>query len=274
MTPKEKIQLTEAQETLLITLYSKTLGAPEGFFEDPAAWKMLERIDYDFSALRVKTGTRLTVCLRAMKLDDYVRDFLAENPGGTVIHLGCGLDTRCQRVGAQAGAWYDLDLPDVIELRRKFTPESESYHLLPASAADLDWINMVILRGSRVMIVAEGLLMYLRPEEVKSLVRRLTETFPGAALAFDAFSELTARSVHRNPSLQKTGAAIRWGIDDPGEIETWAPGVALQEEWYFSQSSRIEALPFLYRLMFRISGLFQAANKAHRVLYYRLGGEE
>lgn len=273
MASKEKIRLSEAQETLLITLYSKTLGAPDGFFEDPAAWEMLERIDYDFSALRVKTGTRLTVCLRAMKLDEYVREFLSQNPGGTVIHLGCGLDTRYQRLGADVEDWYDLDLPEVIALRRKFTPESEGYHLLSASVTDPDWINMIIHRGSRVMIVAEGLLMYLSPQEVQDLIRRLAETFPGASFAFDVFSELTARNVHRNASLQKTGATIRWGIDDPAEIEKWAPDVKLKEEWYFSQSERIARLPFVYRLMFYISGLFQAANKAHRLLYYHLGGE-
>ena len=89
-------------------------------------------------------------------------------------------------------------------------------------------------------------------------------------MVFDAFSAFTARNVYRNPSLKKTGAVIQWGIDDPREIEKWAPGIHLNEEWFFDQAEEIDGLSFGYRLMFKISGLFAAARKAYRILDYNL----
>ena len=267
---KKKVRLVAEQETLMITLYSKTLGSPPGWFVDPAAWKIIRSVDYDFSQLKVKTGTRLTVCLRAMKIDREIRKFLQAAPGGVVLHLGCGLDTRFDRVDDGQVAWYDLDLPAVIELRRKFFSENERYHMIASSVTDWGWLDQVQAGGKPVFVAAEGLLMYLPPADVKELVTRLQAAFPGCRLVFDAFSTLTARSVHHNPSLGKTGAVIQWGIDDPREIEGWAPGIHLNEEWYFDQAEEIARLSPGYRLMFKISGLFAVARKAHRILDFSL----
>lgn len=117
---KEKIRLAAEQETLLITLYSKTLGCPQSVFEDEMSWKILENIEYDFSR-QVPVGTRLTVCLRAKKIDGYAKEFLASQPRSLVLHLGCGLDSRYTRVNNGEVEWYDLDMPGVIDLRKSIT---------------------------------------------------------------------------------------------------------------------------------------------------------
>ena len=267
--PKEKIRLTAEQETLMITLYCKTLGAPKGLFQDDAAWKIVERVEYDFSRLNVAPGTRLTVFMRAKRLDGYVRQFLFRRPDGVVLNLGCGLDTRCFRVDNGKVRWHDLDLPDVIELRKKFFAENSRYRMIASSVLHYRWMDAVP-RGAPVFIVAEGLLMYLPEDKVKELILRLRETFPESEMAFDAFSTLTARNVKRAASLRKTGAMIHWGIDEAKTIESWAPGIHLKEEWVFTQSEDIQKMNLAIRLMFRLAGLFSAATKAHRVLYYSL----
>jgi O-methyltransferase involved in polyketide biosynthesis len=267
--PKEKITLAAEQETLMITLYCKTLAAPKGVFSDAEAWKIVDRVDYDFSRLKVKPGTRLTVFMRAKRLDEYVRAFLSRAPDGIVLHLGCGLDTRFFRVDNGTATWFDLDLPDVIELRRKFFSESPQYRMIASSVTDLRWLEQ-IPRGRPVFVVAEGLLMYLTEEKVKELLLRLRGAFPGCEIAFDAFSTLTARNIKRADVLKTTGASIHWGIDDPQRIETWAPGIRLKEEWTFMQSEDIGKLGAANSLMFKLAGLFPAAAKAHRILYFQL----
>lgn len=264
---KEKITLTEAQETLLIPLYSK---AREEFFVDPKAREILTLVDYDFAGLKVPRKTAVTLCIRANRLDAYARAFLAGHPDGMVIQLGCGLDSRCLRVQPGKAQWYDLDLPDVIALRRSFYPESASYHLIASSATDLRWLDQVPQRGLPVLVIAEGLLMYLEGDEIRALVLKLQEVFPGCELACDVFSTLTARNLKSHPSLKETGAVIRWGVDDPTRLESWGPGIRLKEEWYFSQAAEIARLDPLYRLMFKLAGLFAVANKAHRIVYYCL----
>jgi O-methyltransferase involved in polyketide biosynthesis len=267
---KEKIRLTPEQETLLITLYSKALGCPDSLFTDEKSLEILEQIDYDFSQLKIPVGTRLTVCIRAKKVDDYVRGFLADHPKGLVLHLGCGLDSRYTRVDNGDVEWYDLDMPEVIDLRKIFYEETDRYHMIPSSVTNLRWVETIPSQSRPVMVIAEGLMMYLTEEEVRSLILKLKENFPGCEFVFDAYSTLTARSVKGHPSLRRTGAVIHWGIDDANAIEKWGDGIQLKEEWYFTQSEAIETLAFGYRLIFRLTGLFLAARKAHRILYYTL----
>jgi O-methyltransferase involved in polyketide biosynthesis len=269
---REKISLRGEQETLLVPLYAKAVESqrPDPIFVDRKAQKILEQIEYDFAGLHVPRKTAVMVCIRANKLDAYTRQFLAKHPQGIVLHLGCGLDSRCTRVDNRQVEWYDLDVPGVIDLRRRFYDETDRYHMIPSSVTDWDWIEGITAAGRPVLAVAEGLLMYLPEEEVKALILNLREAFPGCELAFDAFSTLTARSVTLHPSLKATGAEARWGIDDPTAIEDWAEGIRLVEEWYFTQAEEIKKLDFGLRLGFWLGSLFQTAKKAHRILYYSL----
>lgn len=269
---KEKILLTKEQETLLVPLYSKAVESqqPNPIFVDGKAQEIVEHIKYDFAKLKIPRKTAVTLCIRAKKMDVYTREFLASHPRSVVIHLGCGLDSRYSRVNSGGVEWYDLDMPEVIDLRRKFYEETDTYHMIPSSVTDLGWIDSISPRGRPVLVIAEGLLMYLKEEDVIALILKLKEAFPGCGLVFDAYSALTAKSAKNHPSIKKTGAVIHWGIDDATAIEQWAEGIRLKEEWYFTQAEDIGKLGLGYRLAFRIAGLFTAAKKAHRILYYSL----
>lgn len=270
MEDQQKILLPPKEETLLITLYSRAATCPESILADENAQAVFAQVDFDFEQLHVPTGTRLTICLRARKFDDIVVEFLDEHPRGLVLHLGCGLDTRYFRVDNGKTEWYDLDFPSVIELREKFFQETERYHTIPSSVTDMAWIEKIPKTDDAALILAEGLLMYLEEDQVLSLIDRLKSRFPGSILAFDAFSTLTARNIHRNPSMKATGATVRWGIDEPEQIERWVEGVQLLEEWFFVQSEHIRAFGIFNRMIFKLAGLFSVANKAHRILQYKL----
>ena len=269
MTTKTKVSLTPEQETLLITLYAKAQPDNPLLF-DPKAQDILSQVDYDFARLDVPYKTVVLVCQRAKKMDSVTRDFLHEHPGGVVLQLGCGLDSRFLRVDDGRVLWYDLDMPPVVELRRQFFTESGRYHMIAASVTDLEWSDRVAARGRPVLVVAEGLLMYLDEADVRRLVLRLHETFPGCRLIADVFSRRTARSAANHPSLRRTGATLGWGADDPRELEAWAPGIRLLEEWYFTDDPDLDRLSFAYRLAYRLAGAFKMVQQAHRIVYYQL----
>jgi O-methyltransferase involved in polyketide biosynthesis len=270
MNEKAKITLSPEQETLLIPLYAKAQPGNPLFF-DARARDILDRVDYDFTRLRVPYKTVVLVCQRAKKFDAVTTTFLAEHPNGVELHLGCGLDSRFWRVDNGQVEWYDLDMTPVIELRRKFYPEHERYHPIASSVTDLDWMNAVAAKDRSALIVAEGLLMYLGEADVKRLFLRLREAFPGCRLIADVFSRMTARSATKHPSLKQTGASIGWGIDDPHEVEDWAQGVRLLEEWYFTQDPDLNRLSAGYRLAYKLAGAFKMVQRAHRIVYYQLG---
>jgi len=99
---------------------------------------------------------------------------------------------------------------------------------------------------------------------------RLREAFPGCRLIADVFSRLTARSATRHPSLKQTGASIGWGIDEPRQVESWAQGIRLLEEWYFTQDPDLDRLSPCYRLAYRLAGALNVVRRAHRIVYYQL----
>jgi hypothetical protein len=101
-------------------------------------------------------------------------------------------------------------------------------------------------------------------------VLKLRETFPGCRLIADVFSRLTARAATGHPSLKLTGAALAWGIDDPREMEAWASGIRLLEEWCFSDDPDLSHLSFGYRLAYKLAGAFKMVQRAHRIVYYQL----
>jgi O-methyltransferase involved in polyketide biosynthesis len=187
-----------------------------------------------------------------------------------VVQLGCGLDSRFLRADDGRVEWYDLDMPPVVELRHEFFTEGERYRMIASSVTDLEWVDRVRYDGQPALVVAEGLLMYLGEADVRRVVLRLRESFPGCRLIADVFSHLAARVAGNHPALKYTGATVGWGIDDPRELEAWAPGVRLLEEWFFTDDPDLVRLSWGYRLAYKLVGAFKMVRRAHRIVSYQL----
>ena len=113
---------------------------PDAIIKDQAVVSLIDRLDYDFSGYKFGKEDEVAIILRNRQFDRFTQDFLKRFPNSVVVHLGCGLDSRFERVDNGVVEWYDLDLPEVIELRRKLLGgERPRYHLLPCSMLDEEW---------------------------------------------------------------------------------------------------------------------------------------
>jgi O-methyltransferase involved in polyketide biosynthesis len=131
MENKFSISLTGVPETLLIPLYvrAKESRRPDAMQRDDIAVAVIDQLDYDFTRIKLQGHDELGIILRLREFDRFARDFLTAHPDGVIVHIGCGLDTRFERVDNGGVEWYDLDLPDVIELHRKLVGEQGGrYH--------------------------------------------------------------------------------------------------------------------------------------------------
>ena len=260
-----KIELKNEMETLIIPLYGKAKMSQAGIFHDPYAEEMIKKISYNYAKLKIQQKTQVMLAMRAAILDIFAQDFISKNQSCTVLHLGCGLDARFMRLNPRVGSWYDLDFPEVIEIKKKLLPESERYKYISSSVTDTSWISSIPKNRNEMLVIAEGLFMYLREDEVKNLFIGLKSNFHNLIIIFDAYSKLTARSAKHHPSLKKTGAEVKWGIDNPREIEGFADGIKHLKTIYFTAPEITKNLPRSYRMMFKIAGLFKSAREAHRV---------
>ena len=155
MSENVNLNLSGVPETLLMTLYIRAMKSqrPDALIKDEKAVALVTQMSYDFGRVRqikMDEDDKVTVILRNLEFDRQARDFLARHPQAVVVHIGCGLDSRFERVDNGQVEWYDLDLPEVIELRRKFIgSERKRYHLLGCSAFDSAWLDAVSAHRQR-----------------------------------------------------------------------------------------------------------------------------
>lgn len=250
-------QLTGVPETLLIPLWARAVETEkeQPIIRDPKAVEMVARVDYDFSRFEKVWLSQLGVAIRTMLLDRETGNFLQRNPGAVVINLGAGLDTRVERFKEQVTCWYDLDLPEVISLRRQFFAEDERHRLIAGSAFDLSWLEQIAHTGKPVLLLCEGMLMYFDELEVRRLFTELAIRLPGSEMLFEVLAPIAVgRSKHHDSvSRMESAAEFKWGPKDCRVLEAWDSRIHYVEEWnYFDFHrdrwkwfGRIARLPFL-----------------------------
>ncbi len=270
----DKITLSFEKETLLIPLHGKAMDfkSPNSMLSDKKAAEIVAQIDYDFSRLKIQNKTNLMMCMRAKMLDEITEEMLDSGRKTLVLHLGCGLDSRCIRAGKKAAAWYDVDFPEVIAIRKEFFPETKTYHLVGSSVTEADWMKTIPKDFDDVLVIAEGMMMYLKEDEIKTLLSRLKNRFTSFDLVMDVYSRLTAKTAKNHPSIKKTGVKEFWGMDDPKTLEAWRMGIIHQKTGYFT-AYHLEKLKPFDRRIFSWANRFKMAKNAHRIEIYHLGSE-
>ena len=256
--------LNAVSQTLMIPLHFRAIESqrPDALVRDPKAVELVGQLDYDFSGVQRLKDEQVNYLLRMREFDRLARAFLAEHPDGVIIDLGCGLDTRFERVDNGQVEWYGLDLPEVIELRKdllKVTPRS---HFIGCSVLDFSWMDALSGQaGKHILFLAEAMLVYLEEADVKRLVQALTERFPGAELVCDAYSPVVVRFHPRPPDMPRPC----WGLKNDRDVEAWAPCIRLLGQWYYfdKPEPRLGAFQLMRYVPF--------VARAVRIVHYRLG---
>jgi O-methyltransferase involved in polyketide biosynthesis len=213
-----QLELGKVQQTLFFPLLARARETQSNrpLLNDPRAVELVREINFDAAAFQA--AMRFMVVIRTMIFDWWVRQFLADHPNGTVVELGTGLNTRFERTDNGSVRWIDLDLPDTIELRRRFFADTDRRRMLAASLLDEDWLPEVGKLPGPYFFVSDGVLVYLREEEVTGALARIAARFPGSRLAFDTYPLATFKFEHKMAA--KRGLALwQWPCDDPRTLE-------------------------------------------------------
>lgn len=225
--------LSGIPETMLIALWARAAESKREnpIIRDDQAVHMVGQIEYDFSKFNNGWLSQLGVAVRTEILDREVNKFIRNYPDGVIINIGCGLDTRYFRLNNGKVHWYDLDLPEAIDIRKNFFCETQCYKMIPKSVFDNSWINEVDVKDRQVLIIAEGILMYFTEKQVKALMNTLVENFPGANMLFEMFPSLLVKQSKRHDTVKKTSAKFQWGIKNGREILKMNSHIQFTDEW-------------------------------------------
>ncbi|MBI5351001.1 MAG: class I SAM-dependent methyltransferase [Chloroflexi bacterium] len=261
--------LKDISETLLLTLNVRANESqrPDAMIKDDKAVEMVKRINYDFKHAQLRAFDKATIIMRMREFDRFARNFIAGHKNPVIIHIGCGLDTRFERVAERDGKveWYDLDLPPVIELRRELIEESEGrHHLIEASVFEDAWMENINPQ-SPILFIAEGVLPYFEEAQVKTLFLKISEHFKDAEFVFDAMDPFATWADNFKLKRTKMSARLHWGLKNSREIESWKNGFRLLDEWYYFDQPEPRLKSYYW------IRLFPKIARSVGILHYRLG---
>ncbi len=264
MTDKATVDLSGAAKTMLTTLYLKALDAD---FERPVlgdtfARDAVDRLDYDWADLGVTGKWAPIVTVRTAQYDAWARDFLRQHPDATVIHVGCGLDCRVFRLdpGPQV-RWYDVDFPQVIDLRRQIYPGRDNYELIATSAEDPSWLD-AIPADRPTLFIAEGISMYLTESDGLALLRKVIDRFGTGEIQIDFYNWLAIKSQKVHKLNRTTGSTLFWAVNSPDDVVPEVPGLSVIDAANLFSASTFDRASALFRVAGTLSKAVPPARES------------
>ena len=251
---KEKLDLSAVEETALLTLYAKVIESKsdDPIIRDKKAEELVARLNPLLRESNSKMARRLSkfaidprlsihIPLRSKKYDQYAEDFLLRHPQGIIINMGCGMDTRFFRIDNGKVHFFDLDLPELIRFKQQLLQENERYRMIGQSVLDFSWMERVADVKQPVLILAEGVLMYLPEGDVKHLVLELQHRFPESELVceltnhtwIEGIGGKLARVKMKHQFRMGTDADFKFGVSNARDLESWGAGIQFLGKWFY-----------------------------------------
>jgi methyltransferase (TIGR00027 family) len=263
-------------ETALVTLRARALeaGRKNPVIEDAVGQEFLDRLR---SLLPSEIRNRLFdkrlsplltrhIAQRARKYDSYAESFIEGNPGGLVVSLGCGFDTRYWRVSDKPWRYVEVDLPDVIRAKRSMLPGEPPYPMIGSSVLENAWLDEIMaIQRENILFLAEGLFMYLAQPDVQDIFARLSESFSNSSIVFEVVNKRYTTGIWKKIVAAKmrralgteAGSSYDFGVYDAREVESYGKNIVVTREWSWLEDEDIK--PHFLRLL-RSSRLFSRAQ--------------
>ena len=242
----KKIEMTGVPETMIQTLYARAMESErEGhLIYDKKAMEIVKEMDYDFTKAKEDAMMRNGVVARTIVLDELVQNYVTAHPNAVVINIACGLDTRFYRVDNGKLRWFNLDLPVIIEVRKKFLEETGRVSVLPYSAMNEAWAEEVHKTLSEeekadkkdkengkaneketrpTLVIMEGLTMYLSLEEVRKIFEIIRNHFTDATVLVETMSPFVVKHI-KEKSIEASKAKFTWGVKNGRILAKELPG--------------------------------------------------
>ena len=254
--------MDSVNKTLYIPLYGKAYVSKKNILlEDKTAEAIWEKEGFSLKGKSASKWLAYHMGMRAAVFDAWTKSQMEAWPDAVILHIGCGMDSRCLRVERQGRTWYDVDFPEVIRERKRYFPEGDGYRMIAADVRTEAW-KQQIPAGKRAIVVMEGISMYLRPEELEGLLKSLAGYFENISLLMDVYSTFGAKvSKYKNP-INEVGVTTVYGMDDPTDLAEHT-GLRYVKEYPMTPLDMIAQLSPGERIIF--SNLF--AGKFARKIY-------
>ena len=257
---KEKVNVTGLPETMIQTLYAraKESGKENAKIHDDMAVEMVSRLDYDFSKADQDKAMSYGVIARTIVLDEMVEKYLSGHPNTIVVNIASGLDTRCYRMQGKYVRWYNVDLPETMKIREKFLTENGSISQIAKSAMDASYIDDIEYGGENVLVIIEGLSMYLSEADVLQMMSIIEKTFRKVTVMIETMSPFVVKHI-KEKSIEGSHAKFTWGVKNGTALAALLPDFRLVEEHGLTESMAV-FVP-IYKVLDKLPAVRSISNR-------------
>lgn len=253
----EKRKLSGVPETMLQTIYARAKESRgRGAISDKKAEEIVEKLNYDFTLADKDTAMHNGVIARTIVLDKLTSSWLLLHPGSVIVNIGCGLDTRCYRMNGFKH-WYNLDLPETMEIREKLLPENGTISQIAMSAMD-DWGDEITEKNLPVLIIIEGLTMYLSEKDVQRIFAVISRHFKDVTVFAETMNPIIVKHF-KEKSIEGSNAKFSWGVKNGETLAELLTGFQFIEEQSLCEGMA-EFVP-IYRFLKRLKPVQNISNK-------------
>ena len=256
----EKFDITGVPETMIQTLYARAKESkkPDHKIYDEKAIEIVSHMDYDFSKADKDFAMSSGVISRTIILDRFVKNYISRNPDAVVINIACGMDTRFYRVDNGKIRWFNIDLPVTINIRKRFLSEPDRVVTIAKSAMDSTWADDVGSTDSPVLVIIEGLSMYLSDQDIKQILNIIGSNYRNVTLLMETMSPAVVKKV-KEKSIDASNAKFTWGIKSGKELENYGIGFRFAED--ISLTEGMKELYPIYKIISKIGFIRNLSNK-------------
>lgn len=257
---KEKVNVTGVPETMIQTLYARAKESmkPNAKIKDDMAAEIVSQLDYDFSNADKDGAMSSGVIARTIVLDEMVGQYLTKHPKTVVVNIACGMDTRCYRMKGKYLRWYNVDLPETMEVRERFLTEDGPIYQIAKSAMDASYIDDITYEGEDVLVVIEGLSMYLKEADIRQIFAIIDQAFPKAMVLIEVMSPFVVKHI-KEKSIEGSKAKFTWGIKNGKLLEQMVPCFTYKKE--VSLVEGMKKLMSIYHVIGKIPAVRNISNR-------------
>ena len=257
-------RMDNVNKTLYIPLYGKAFVSRKNIIlKDKKAEEIWEKEKFPLKGKSKSKWLAYYMGMRSAVFDRWVNDQMSVMDDSVVIHLGCGMDSRIDRIEQKYHIWYDVDFPEVIKERKRYFFENANYHMLSADVRNPDWLRD-ISENRNAIIVVEGVSMYISTEDLKMIMRSISDHFSNIHILMDCYSVFAAKmSAVKNP-INDVGGAVVYGMGDPTELED-NTGISFVKEHEITPHSLIDELHGIEKVIFKKLYAGKISRKTYRL---------
>lgn len=253
-------------KTLFIPLYGRSFVSQKGIIlNDKKAEEIWNRENYMIKGQTFSKWLAYEMAMRAKVFDNWVQDKLNENKDAVVLHLGCGLDSRIDRVNAEGHFWFDLDFPSVITVRKKYFTEGKTYKMIDCDITLFDWLYE-IPKGKNAIVIMEGFSMYLKESKLIWLFQMLAEQFEKVSLLMDIYTPLAAKLTEWKNPINEVGVTQVYGVDSYEKCECY--GFKFIQEHSMTPSHLMSELSKLEQRVFKTVFAGKFSKRLYKLYEY------